>query len=73
MSTLTEFSDKQHRYHAYQARQDYLRQQSSIEYELEELRRTKEEERQAKEEAWRDKEEALAEVERLKALLARHN
>ena len=49
MNTLTEFSDKQHRYHAYQARLDYLRQQRSIEEELEEARRAREAERRARE------------------------
>jgi len=66
MNTLTEFSDKQHRYHAYQARLDYLRQQRSIEQELEEARQAEEAERQAKE-------AALAEVERLRALLDGHD
>jgi len=59
MNTLTEFSDKQHRYHAYQARLDYLRQQRSIEQELEEARRAEEAERQAKEAERRAKEAAI--------------
>ena len=34
MSTLTRFSEKELAYYRYQARQDYLRQQSTIQYEL---------------------------------------
>jgi nucleoid-associated protein YgaU len=37
MSTLKGFSEKEREYHAYQARQNYLRQQSSIQRRLEEL------------------------------------
>lgn len=59
MSTLNAFSEKER---AYQARQEYLRQQRGIQRELDEARAAKEAERQAKE-------AALAEVERLKALL----
>ncbi|SDW35685.1 Rpn family recombination-promoting nuclease/putative transposase [Thiocapsa roseopersicina] len=62
MSTLTAFSEKDRAYHAYQARQEFLRQQRSIQQELEKERAAKEAERQAKE-------AALAEVARLKALL----
>jgi predicted transposase/invertase (TIGR01784 family) len=76
MSTLTAFSEKERAYHAYQARQEFLRQQLSIQQALEEERAAKEAERQAKEAAVqaeererRAKEAALAEVERLKALL----
>ena len=66
MSTLSQFSEKERDYHAYQARQNYLRQQGTILYELNE-------ERKAKEEALQAKNDALAENERLKALLAKHN
>jgi len=59
MSTLRQFSDKERDYDAYQARQNFLREQLTIQHELDE-------ERQAKL-------EALAEVERLKALLAKNN
>ena len=34
MSTLTRFSEKELAYYRYQARQDYLRQQSTIQHEL---------------------------------------
>jgi Skp family chaperone for outer membrane proteins len=68
-STLTAFSEKDRAYHAYQARQEFLRQQRSIQQELEKERAAKEAERQAKEAALQAKEAALAEVARLKALL----
>ena len=84
MSTLTAFSEKERAYHAYQARQEFLRQQRALEQGLERERQAKEAERQAKEAerqakeaalqekeaALQEKDAALAEVERLKALLA---
>ena len=39
MSTLKQFSDKERDYHAYQARQNYLREQQSIAYRHEEARK----------------------------------
>jgi predicted transposase/invertase (TIGR01784 family) len=76
MSTLTAFSEQDRAYHAYQARQEFLRQQLSIQQALAEERAAKEAALQAKEaalqakEAEREaKEAALAEVARLKALL----
>lgn len=76
MSTLQAFSEQERAYHRYQARQDYLRQQKSIENYLRTLRAeteraqiTLEQERAAKEAALAEKEAALAEIERLKALL----
>ncbi|QVL49782.1 MAG: hypothetical protein KFB96_04620 [Thiocapsa sp.] len=56
MRTLTAFSEKDRAYHAYQARQEFLRQQRSIQQELEKERAAKEAERQAKEEALQAKE-----------------
>ena len=38
MNTLKAFSEKEHAYHAYQARQDYLREQQSIQLEFDDLR-----------------------------------
>ncbi len=87
MSTLRQFSEKERDYDAYQARQNYLRQQRTIQFERDELeqelnqerkakefeRQEKEAERRAKEEALQAKNDALAENERLKALLAKHN
>lgn len=83
VSTLTAFSEKDRAYHAYQARQEFLRQQRSIQQGLENERaakeaglQAKEAERQAKESALQakeaerqDKEAAIAEIARLKALL----
>ncbi len=87
MSTLRQFSEKERDYHAYQARQNYLRQQRTIQFERDELeqelneerkakefeRQEKEAERRAKEEALQAKNDALAEIEHLKALLAEKN
>jgi hypothetical protein len=73
MSTLSQFSEKERDYHAYQARQNYLRQQRTIQHELDEERKAKEFERKEKEAERRAKEQALAEIERLKALLAKNN
>jgi len=79
MSTLKAFSEKERAYHAYQARQNFLRQQRSIERELEEAleraeaeKQAKEAEKQAREVERREKEAALAEIERLKAQLRNH-
>ena len=63
MSTLKAFSEKDRAYHAYQARQNYLRQQRSIQRVLEEERAARELERQAKEAERQAKEAALREVE----------
>jgi len=82
-NTLKAFSEKEHAYHAYQARQDYLREQQSIQLEFDDRRaeveqartdaeqeRAKEQERVTKEQQRAAKDEALAENERLKRLLA---
>ena len=85
MTTLRQFSEKERDYHAYQARQNYLREQATIKKERDDLeqklgeeRKAKEAERRAKEkalntadQALQAKNEALAEIERLKALLAK--
>ena len=49
MTTLKAFSDKERAYHAYQARQNFLRQQRSIQRELDDERAARAAERQAKE------------------------
>jgi hypothetical protein len=36
MSTLTTFSEKDRQYHQYQARQEYLREQRTMQFELDE-------------------------------------
>jgi len=41
MNTLSRFSEKERDYHTYQARQNYLRQQHAIQWELEEERKGK--------------------------------
>ena len=77
MNTLKAFSEQEHAYHAYQARQDYLREQQSIQLEFDDLRAEVEQARADAEQALAAqdreraaKEEALAENERLKRLLA---
>lgn len=83
MSTLEQFSEKERNYHAYQARQNFLREQRALakereeaEREREQAEREREQERLAREQAERALAEervknaaALAEIERLKALL----
>ena len=78
MKTLKLFSDKERDYHAYQARQNYLREQRTIQIEREEdhreMERIKQEMEQAQQDLERERTEkqaALAEIERLKALLSR--
>ena len=77
MSTLSTFSEKDQQYYQYQARQEYLREQRTIQSELE-LANKREEEAKRREEAANKREAlalheknlALVEIERLKALLA---
>jgi hypothetical protein len=84
MNTLCQFSEKERNYFAYQARQDFLRQQGTILFEkdealvqrdeaLERERIAVEREQAALEReqaAQTEKAAAIAEMERLKALLA---
>jgi predicted transposase/invertase (TIGR01784 family) len=71
MSTLKAFSDKDRAYHAYQARQNYLREQRSIQRHLEELKAETEQQRAALEQARADRprprEQAQAEKEQERA------
>ena len=77
MSTLCQFSEKDKNYFAYQARQNYLRQQMSVYGELYAVK-VREQEALAKLDAIaaeRDavalrEQQALEEIEKLKALLA---
>ncbi|MGH8556848.1 MAG: PD-(D/E)XK nuclease family transposase, partial [Methylococcales bacterium] len=76
MSTLKQFSEKERDYHAYQARQNYLREQRTIQGELEELGQKLAQERLEKIAALAEKQASLQreeaarlEIERLKALL----
>ena len=73
MSTLKQFSEKERDYWAYQARQDFLRQQGTMEYELDEERKAKQAALVEKQAALAEKQAALAENEHLKALLAKYN
>jgi len=86
MSTLSTFSEKDQQYYQYQARQEYLREQRTIQSELElankrealALHEKKVAEQEMKAAILREEETkeqvilALAEVERLKALLAQN-
>jgi hypothetical protein len=47
MNTLKAFSEQEHAYYAYQARQDYLREQQSIQLEFADLRAEVEQAREA--------------------------
>ena len=85
MNTLRLFTEKERAYHQHQARQNYLRQQRSIEDYMnalraeieraraaeEQARAAEERERSEKERERTAKEAALAEIERLKALLGK--
>ncbi|HLA33458.1 MAG TPA: hypothetical protein VJ001_01185, partial [Rhodocyclaceae bacterium] len=84
MTTLRQFSEKERNYHEYQARQNYLRQQRTIQWELAQERQEKQQALrekaaamqkaeaalQEKDAAMQKANDALAEIERLKALLA---
>ena len=63
MNTLRQFSEKERDYHAYQARQNFIREQSTIQEELQ-MARMREQQITAERDAIK------AENEKLKALLA---
>ena len=70
MNTLRQFSEKERDYHAYQARQNFLREQRAIQKEREEIQKEREEiqkeleqERQEKQTALQEKQAALQEAE----------
>ena len=71
MSTLSSFSEKERQYHQYQARQEYLREQRTIQHELEQKSQELLQARLREEAAQKREQLALAEIERLKALLAK--
>ena len=80
MSTLRQFSDKERDYDAYQARQNFLREQLTIQHELDEERQAKLEAEKREQSAMEREQVALelikqkdAELEQLKALLAKNN
>jgi len=64
MKTLKLFSDKERDYHAYQARQNYLREQRTIQIEREEDHREMERIKQEKEQIQHDMEQAQQDLER---------
>ena len=77
MNTLCQFSEKERNYFAYQARQDFLRQQGTILFEKDKALEQRDEAFTERDVALAEKHAALereqaaqAEVERLKALLA---
>ena len=61
MSTLKQFSDKDRDYHAYQARQNFLREQRTIQWEREQAELAKQRALQEMEEALQEKNAALQE------------
>jgi predicted transposase/invertase (TIGR01784 family) len=63
MSTLKAFSEKERAYHAYQSRQDYLRQQRSLQRHLNELQAAADQARAAEEQARATAEQARAAAE----------
>ena len=77
MNTLKLFSEKERDYHAYQARQNYLREQRTIQVEIEQMQHDMEQaqqdlqrERSEKQAALQREQSLQEENERLKALLA---
>ena len=70
MNTLCQFSEKERNYFAYQARQDFLRQQGTILFEKDEALVQRDEALEREQAAQTEKAAAIAEMERLKALLA---
>ncbi|WP_295582806.1 hypothetical protein [uncultured Lamprocystis sp.] len=62
-NTLKAFSEKEHAYHAYQARQDYPREQQSIQLEFDDLRAEVEQTRADAEQERTAKEQARADAE----------
>jgi hypothetical protein len=65
MKTLKLFSDKERDYHAYQARQNYLREQRTIQIEREEDLREMERIKQEKEQIEQEKKQIVWENERI--------
>jgi predicted transposase/invertase (TIGR01784 family) len=70
MSTLRQFSEKDKDYFAYQARQNYLRQQMSIHGELDATKLREQQVIAERDAIAAERDAAAAEIEKLKALLA---
>ena len=64
MSTLRKFSEKERDYHAYQARQNFIREQNTIRWEYEQMLAEKEQVLAEKEQVIAERDQALAERER---------
>ena len=71
MNTLRQFSEKERDYHVYQARQNYLRQQRSIQNHLEALRVEKEQAQAEKQQAQAEKQQAQTEKQQAQAAAER--
>jgi predicted transposase/invertase (TIGR01784 family) len=63
MSTLEQFSEKERNYHAYQARQNFLREQRTLAKEREQAEREREQAEREREQAEREREQAERERE----------
>ena len=70
MSTLRQFSEKDKDYFAYQARQNYIRQQMSIHGELDATKLREQQVIAERDAIAAERDAAAAEIEKLKALLA---
>jgi predicted transposase/invertase (TIGR01784 family) len=70
MNTLRQFSEKERDYHAYQARQNFIREQSTIQEELTMARMREQQVTVERDAVKRERDAAKVEIEKLKALLA---
>ena len=70
MNTLRQFSEKERDYHAYQARQNFIREQSTIQEELQMARMREQQITVEMDSVRKERDDAKAEIEKLKALLA---
>lgn len=69
MNTLRQFSEKERDYHAYQARQNFIREQSTIQEELQMARMREQQITVEMDSVIKERDNAKAEIEKLKALL----
>jgi hypothetical protein len=70
MGTLRHFSEKDKNYFAYQARQNYLRQQMSVYGELDAVKLREQQALAERDAIAAERDAATAEIEKLKALIA---
>lgn len=73
MSTLRQFSEKEQDYLAYQARQDFVREQLTVQRELDQALQREQAAVNREQAAVNREQAALEEIERLKALIAKNN